>query len=238
MLLTISKDRRILISAALFLIAGCTQHAAVATKVSRVQFYVSDEYGQALDYTVSEFYDTAGKRGEEALFRNTLRADGIRHGVYKYRLVPRKAKAPHASVIQGSIAIRHPEHWLTVEPSGFVRVNGDGNEVIADMDGAYAQDLEGSVLGLPALGGAVWVRLQAFPGSFQTEAAIDKNGRFSFYEVTPGWYVLLLIHDGHVLQAEPLLIPDQPRLRKVAIRYKPAIEGGTKYCPYPCTLDR
>jgi len=203
----------------LFLGATCCAQPSPLAPRSTVRFYVPDEYGRPAPYSVHEFYASGlAMTSYTHLFRGT-EAHGIPYGRYRYTLVRTDLPSPKLSTINGNLVVRLPEHWVSVEQRGVIRITPEGKEAIVDFHDEPAT-VRGSFLPKPALAGRNWVRVYGPSLAGVREAALSNDGRFTLDRKSVGWHILVLMNDGRPIQADPILIPEVPESKDIQVQFR------------------
>lgn len=185
------------------LLLSCTVEAQPANRaayVSTVHFHVVDYFGRSLPYKVTQFEDLNSRRDLSSRF-DRLTGSGIPHGTYGYQL-SRTDRPSTLSSISGEIALRNPEHWVTLSPEGSVGALPSGDEVHMSYHIASDFVIRGLVRPVPKGEGPVWIVLQQLYDKTynrSAEAKVDSKGEFRIYVPQWGKSLLTVLQGGQVL---------------------------------------
>jgi hypothetical protein len=204
-------------------LTNCSQQ--LPTPLAEVQIYVPGTDGRPLPYKVHEFFNIGLRKPFEAHFLRGLEGRKIPYGRYRYTLVRTDARRPSISNISGEIEIDQPQKWISAFPPGVIEVTESGDEVILDFEPPRPIRVLGQFSSLPHLSGRRWVKLIDLTRQKVSEVPINNDGNFLILGALPGWHLVVLMDDGQVMQAEPLMVRPNQSDVILSIQYRASRPG-------------
>lgn len=188
------RGRRFGIGGLLLLcLIGCPRPEGQAVLAGTVTFHVVSPLGTVLNYRVAQFGTVGGEANDLAPHFQGLTGKGIPYSYYHYVLVPAGGEQRPYERITGDLPFYQAAAFHTLVVS----------DLIGDSEFA---PIEGRSDPVPADHTRVWVRMQSIFGDGYGESAVDSGGRFRFYLIPRGRFLLIACTDAGVIGTKPLAL--------------------------------
>jgi len=140
-----------------------------------------------------------GRRGQDQVRHcQGGRCTGLPVDVYEYE-IQLKGTGPK---FKGKAALFHPQHWVTIPLEQAVdRPHSEGGRVI------------GRVAGLNMAGSPHWIRMTLAFSTGHTEVPLAPDGRFEFYSLVTGEYLLTVFGMGRVRMVKRVRLREAREVR-------------------------